>query len=264
MSILMSTSDATPAGLHIEYYAAVSSVFSPGKTNGIYAIELPFQSRVHLIGVPNTLLPEIPVTTLRGLEPVQLEGTYNQVFHLYAEAAQQTQSRYLLDPAAMAFTIDFCSQYNWEILGDTLYFLSADKLPSFALVDEFVNQIRPVVEDPSNRQKNHHNMSYIHTNSRKLLCPVCQAQLQPGESWLACPAGHGCLITGKQLLDMRADRLPAKIPVSQSVWHSTLMCPYCKHGMKPTQYQNSNATIDVCSKCMFRWLDAEEPSKISL
>lgn len=252
----------TPNGMHFEFYATNISLFSTQQTYGIYCIELPFTSGVHLIGAPKAGDTQLDFSGVTSLEPVTLEGTYNQVFNLYAEHDQQVQSRYVLDPAAMVFTLDFCSKFNWEILGDTLYFMDTDHLPTFEIVDEFVAQIRPTIEIPSDRRKNPYKMSYTQMSGRIFLCPICQKQLVTGDAWLACPNGHGCLVSGKQMINLKKEGAEDPPDTATAAPHGNLTCPYCQNPMVPTRYQETNITIDVCSKCMFRWLDATEPTAL--
>ena len=201
----------TPKEMHFEYYVGGLSLFSDNQTTGVFAFELPFNSNLHLLGIAkNGNTPIVVNTTTSVMEPVDLEGDYSTYFNLYADKNQQAQSRYVLDPAAMVFTIDFCSQFNWEIIEDTLYIMSSGRLPAFDLVDRFVDELRPAIEDPSDRRKNHYRMSYTDMRGRKFNCPVCQRQLVQGDAWLACPSGHGCLLTGGQLL--KARKSGAKMP----------------------------------------------------
>ncbi len=254
----------TPQGYHVEYYVSGLSLFSHEETRGIYAVELPFMTGVHLLGIPrqNESTEPLSITKPASMEPVELEGNYNDIFSLYADRDQQIQSRFVLDPAAMIFTIDFCRRFNWEIVGDTLYFMNSGKLPSFEIVDKFVQEIRPAIEVSSDRQKHPYNMSYTQFSGRDLKCPICQKLLVAGAAWLACPDGHGCLVTGKQLLDMAHGEEPTPPSVDASTSHSTLTCPYCSNPMTAQNYAFTNVRIDVCSKCMFRWLDAGEPAEL--
>lgn len=252
----------TPHGMHFDFYISNMSLFSTQQTYGIYTVELPFTSGVHLVGSPTHGDTQINLSDTKGMEPVTLEGTYNQVFNLYAEPNQQVQSRYVLDPTAMVFTLDFCSKFNWEILNDTLFFMDAEHFPTFEIVDEFVEQIRPAIEVPSDRTKNPYNMSYTQLDGRTFLYPICQQKLVTGTAWLACPGGHGCLVTGKQLMEMREQTEPVPADETNATLHNALTCPYCQNPMVPTRYQQTSVTIDVCSKCMFRWLDAREPTTL--
>ena len=262
IDIIPGTAGTTSHGLHFEFYMTGMSLFSEQQTRGVYAVELPFKSGVHLIGIPVKNETPVAIHHTKGLERVELEGTYNHVFHLYSERDDQVQSRYVMDPSAMVFTVDFCSNFNWEILGDTLYFMGTESFPTFDLVDQFVEHIRPAVEVPSDRRKNPYKMSYTHLHGRIFLCPICQKQLVAGHAWLACPDGHGCLVTGKQMIEMKAETKPAPEDTGKPMDHNNLTCPYCQNPMHPTRYQHTRTIIDVCSKCMFRWLDAHEPTAL--
>jgi len=119
----------------------------------IYCVQLPFKSQVHILGIPkNDTVVQLEPNMGRSLmEKVVLEGNYQDYFTLYAEKGQQTEARYVLDPAAMAFTVDFCRSHNWEIIGSELYFLQAganapdDPTTMFDDILSFVKQIEPAV-----------------------------------------------------------------------------------------------------------------------
>lgn len=258
--VVASTAFLTPHGLHISLFVTTNTLFSALQTRGVYAVELPFVSAAHLIGIPAANDTPINLQRAKGIEPVELEGTYNQIFHLYAQPNQQVDSRYVLDPSAMAFTMDFCQQFNWEIVGDTLYFMDSGHLPPLTIIDTFIEQIRPALEIPSERYKNPHTLPYANLQARTFLCPVCGIKLMAGDAWLECPNHHGYLVTGKQLLAMRQPDSATPQPVADNTPHGTLRCPYCNNPMKPTKYQHTDIELDVCTKCMFRWMDATEPA----
>lgn len=260
--------DVTPSGMHFTYNLSGMSLFSTETTTGAYSVELPFMSGVHLLGCAKAGNPLVEVN-LSGsaMEHVELEGNYSDYFTLYADTEQQVQSRYVLDPTAMVFTMDFCSQFNWEIVEDTLYFMSSGHLPSFAIVDEFVKQIRPAIETASDRRSNPYRMSYNNFAGRTMLCPICQKQLVEGEQWLECPDGHGSLVTGGQLLALRDDAFKdAPVAIDddggKATIHGVVKCPYCGSAMTASHYQTTATIIDVCPKCMFRWLDSGELKRL--
>jgi len=259
---------STPSGMQFTYNITGMSLFSNEQTMGVYSVELPFMSGVHLLGCAKHSDTQVDIHTSGSvMERVNLEGNYDDYFTLYADTGQQVQSRYVLDPAAMVFTIDFCRQFNWEIIEDTLYFMNQGHLPSFEIVDQFVAQIRPAVEVPSDRRKNPYRMSYTNFSGRTMLCPICQKQLLEGDQWLECPDGHGSLVTGGQLIEMREgdgdDAAVRAYDTGANVTdHAKIACPYCGSEMVPSHYQSTETIIDVCTKCMFRWLDSGELKRI--
>ena len=103
-------------------------------------------------------------------------------------------------------------------------------------------------------------------------CPICSKQLAFSKEWLGCPDGHGVLVTASQLSDLRdidgdeKNKNAEEINVAQSggnpVAHNVLSCPYCQSSMEPTEFAFTNVQIDVCPKCMFRWLDAGEAKRL--
>ena len=114
-----------------------------------YMVTMPFVSAAHLIGVPIDQSPMFGFDIDSGsVEKVQLEGDYNDYFALFVDTDDQVDARYVLDPAAMEFTLDFCRNFSWEIRENILYFASGENVVEFSVVDEFIRQIRPAIEKP--------------------------------------------------------------------------------------------------------------------
>ena len=119
----------------------------------IYCVQLPFATKLHLLGVPkrDAVVQLNPDTGGSLMERVDLEGDYQNYFTLFAEKKQQVEARYTLDPAAMAFTVDFCRSHNWEIINKELYFLQSganepsDPTDMFKDITTFIEQIRPAI-----------------------------------------------------------------------------------------------------------------------
>ncbi len=258
----------TPGGLPV--LTVVSS--SPLPLIGSYSlamVDLPFVSRVHLVGIPHSLSNNVVIMKNNHMEPVILEGDYPNYFLLYAETRQQAESRYVLDPAAMVFTVDFCQDFYWEIQDSTLYFAGQQSMPTFEQIDEFVRQIRPAIESPNPNLTNAAKLSYTERSYRTLTCPFCSEKLVEGKHLLECPAGHGCLLTGKQMMQLRT--LPAHAIETELTYPPSkatprpehIACPYCTHTMKPATYQASSVVIDICDRCGYRWLDAGELASLA-
>ena len=247
----------TPAGVPYTYLIGGLNLFSGSHATGVYVVYLPFETAAHLIGLPRAK-QTLKVQLFRSsMEEVMLEGDYPNYFQLLAEKGQQTDSRYMLDPKAMAFTIDFCKEVYWEIVGDALYFYSEDVLPSFKVVDQFIEEIRPALERPT--PKNHARIPYGHMTFTTFLCPICSTKLVEGESWMQCPEGHGLLITGKQMHERRMKvSLKYNPPAYNDDRSQSLKCPYCAEPMIETRFQTTDVHIDRCRKCMYRWVDSLE------
>lgn len=261
--IINAAAGLTPGELSYMYYIADNNMFSEVDTLSVCSVELPFRSGVHIVGQP--LVGPLVFIDVSQLDYVRLEGDYSEYFALYAEPTQGSGTHYVLDPAAMVFTIDFCSQYHWEIIDDMLYFITTGIAPSLELVDEFVRQIRPAVEIESDRGRNAAKLPHVHTFGRVVKCPHCSERLAIGRSWMECPRGHGFLITGKQLKEEReSSEVINYTPevAAKSIVGTGIMCPYCNNPTNAIPYQNGNVVIDVCSKCPHRWIDGGEIESI--
>jgi Zn-finger nucleic acid-binding protein len=245
------------------------------KTSLIYRVELPYQSQIHLLGIPNN--PHAaklePITGPNKMEQVDLEGDFGNYFSLYADRGKQAQARYLLDPKTMAFIVDFCSSHSWEIINDEFYFVqtaqetvAADATTMFDNIQRFADEIRPVIAVPAEKKLNVHKLPYNRTRERDIYCPICNAQLEAQRHYYACPNQHGKLISGGQLLALRDD-LPDDVKLmseKHAVEHREVNCPNCKTQMTPTPYNGRVTIIDVCTNCPYRWIDAGELASIIL
>ncbi len=254
------------AGYSYMYFIGNNTLFSEAENVVVCSVELSFMSGAHLLGIPRhpAYMSGLHIDTSK-FETVRLEGNYNDVFSLWAEPNRQSDARYVLDPAAMVFTMDFCEAFYWEIRKDTLYFMSTSILPSLDIVDEFVRQIRPALEVPSDRVKNPAKLPYVHTYGREVRCPRCSEKLEIGRAWMECPQGHGFLITGAQMKDERLSEAPIEyesVASAQKLMGEAIECPYCHSEMKHTVYQNAEIVLDVCTKCPHRWLDGGEIESI--
>ena len=244
------------------------------EVKGIYAFSLPFKTQLHLIGIPKGE-EGTGWGAESNMEPVVLEGNYQDYFSLYAEEGQQSLSRYHLDPQAMVFSIDFCKKFHWEIVNNTLYFLDEELLPSLDIADEFIRLIKPAFSQVTSTGDVKLFVTQVGEDLKdsylNLPCPVCGTELMEGKQWLSCPQGHGYLIKGTDMLDVRNDsthiikelsevfgrppKVTSKIAESK---HGELICPHCQHTMKPTRYQMTDIILDVCGYCPYRWIDGVE------
>lgn len=259
----------TPNDMWYSYVMGLGLIYSPRPIYGLYSVELPFMSAAHIVGVSHgdSLPVKIQVND-SALEEMVLEGDYPNYFSLYVDHGEQSSGRYVLDPKAMAYTVDFCKQYNWEIVGDTLFFLSSSELPTYELVDNFVQEIRPAVDIGEHPPERHsHDLPYVTIQPRHMDCPVCQTRLKPGAQWLACPNGDGILLTGEQLIRLRLNADPKMLASAlknkEEEGTRMLTCPYCKSSMHLSQYQNTDIYLDICSSCRYRWLDYKEVDTIA-
>ncbi len=258
----------TPMENRFSYVMGLGIIYSHTPLYGLYTVELPFVAATHLLGMSRLdNLPVGIVTDRSVLEPVELEGDYSKHFSLYVDKGGQVDARYILDPAAMVFTIDFCSKYNWEVVGSTLFFLSDNSTPSYELLDQFVREIRPAIDSGTKPAPHGHDLPYVSIQPYHMDCPICGVRMQPAESWLACVNNHGILVTGRQLLQLRSAADPkilaTALKTEDQITNRTLTCPYCRSAMKETVYQNTGIGVDVCPSCRYRWLDYKEVAEIA-
>ena len=61
----------------------------------------------------------------RLLSPVILEGNFSDQISLYCNKGQELELLQLFDPKDMAYFVDFCRSYNFEIYGQALYISQA-------------------------------------------------------------------------------------------------------------------------------------------
>ena len=239
----------------------------------IFRVDMPFNTQAHLVGISaKEHIAKLPATAFideSGLEPVELEGDFNNYFKLFAPADQQTHARYVFDPAAMQFVIDFCANHDWELVYDELYFTISEDQDAGPLVAkslEFIKQIQPAIvrEFPTEdalRQK----VSYGEYRGDPLACPICKKEMRYQTYWHECPDGHGRLLHAQKLLGFRTGTIKKSITeptVNIADRKTHLICPHCGKEMMPTQYVKRGLIIDSCTKCPYRWLDAGELQKI--
>jgi Zn-finger nucleic acid-binding protein len=101
--------------------------------------------------------------------------------------------------------------------------------------------------------------------TKVLLCPICANMLHAeSRELLDCPKGHGALITGGHLSNLREKPKPANAPKTSTVINTehAIECPHCTHAMHKVNYNGTGIMIDACAHCHYRWLDAGEAHKI--
>ncbi len=248
------------------------SVFATTETQAtIIRVELDFTTKAHLLSVPlGSAVNADAILAGSTMEPVDLEGDYNTVFALYAAPGQQETARYLLDPAAMAFTLDFCQSQCWEIIGAELYFLQlageqaeGDSTLMIEDVPRFVEEIKPVLARPLGLEQRQANAPYHVDRRDDLPCPVCSAAMPNQTTHFACPSKHGILISGRylgQLDDGQLDISGHNVAAIED--RGPIVCPACKHTMQKTPYNGSLTIIDSCTNCPYRWLDGVDIAAI--
>lgn len=99
--------------------------------------------------------------------------------------------------------------------------------------------------------------------SRLMNCPICNRKLVEEDEVLICPAGHGTLMTGKLLGELRRLNVPDEAPTAKLPDDKkSLICPNCSKRMQKVNYNDTEIIIDACTNCPYRWLDAGEVEKI--
>lgn len=239
----------------------------------LIAIELPFRTKIHLLGITKTSgTTELQPDGKNGImEKVELEGDYHTYFTLYTEEGSQQEARYVLDPKAMAFTIDFCQSHDWEIVQDTLYFTQeigskSDNDPTYMENDiaNFIKEIKPAVIDVDTPMQEHLRTPYGEDRRENLLCPICKSKLENKTQYYFCAANHGILINGRNLTNLLKGELKIDTPehTVNPKRDEKIACPSCGTYMNSILYNGGPPTIDSCANCPYRWLDYDEISKI--
>ncbi len=234
----------------------------------IYVLDLPFNTESHFIGLSkdhrlNRLQFE-NFLQANNMEKVVLEGDFPDHFDMYAAPGQQFQVRYVLDPEAMAYVVDYCRSHFWEINNAELYFVvtnaDAEGLSIVEQSQKFVTQIQPaLLPGQPGAPVVHHEVPYGTYEGPALRCPICQKPLVLHDAWQACPDNHGILISGRHLARLHAGELQIpSLTTGADTPHGQLTCPNCHNLMVNTSYEGGQVKIDSCEHCPFRWLDASE------
>ncbi|HSW79999.1 MAG TPA: zf-TFIIB domain-containing protein [Candidatus Saccharimonadales bacterium] len=263
-------------GMRYATYVTMLDAFTPKQFVDdmavIHVLDLPFNTSTHLVG----LSKQHKIDRLRfgeflksgGMESVVLEGDFRNYFDLYAAQDQQLEVREVLDPAAMAYVVDYCKTHFWEINRSELYIVAsiADKDGGdiFKEALEFVGQIKPALRpgDPG-APVVHHEIPYGEYDGPALKCPVCSKEMASNNLWFGCPDGHGILISGRELLGLRNHTIHLDVDTSKSENHGQITCPNCHNKMEEISYDDDeNLKIDSCTHCPYRWLDAKDITQI--
>lgn len=262
---IMSLTKGVKEGMHYNTFLVAQkdkSLFDL-RDSVMYQIELPFKSRIHLVGIPKApgVIQLNPAIFDSIMEAVVLEGDYPKHFSLFAGNTMQTETRYVLDPKAMVFTVDFCKSHNWEIVDSTLYFLQQGEDhkddPTFMSEDikQFVDEIRPAIESPLTEADLIRRAPYG-VERRELDCPMCGKALINDSEYLSCPNKHGLLTGGGNLKKLKFSN--KHNPNEKLEEENILICPGCKHKMYKVKYNLGKTVIDSCRNCPYRWLDVAE------
>lgn len=238
-----------------------------------HQVYLPYASKTHLLGLSQRPgASRISTRHVKQFEKVELEGDFPDYFQLYAGEDMQTLARYVLDPAAMAFIIDFCRHHSWEIVNNKLLVVEEkdgiaanNQQTIYDLLPKFVQEIRPAVESKVPLTENEANMPYLHDFRDNMNCPHCGQQLLNEQLYMTCPNGDGFLLGGDKLQSLK-DRtltLPDNAAQNTGKPETDLTCPSCNSVMAKVDYFQPGLIIDACTNCRYRWLDGGEAAKIA-
>jgi uncharacterized protein YbaR (Trm112 family) len=217
-------------------------------------IYLSFTTQMRLLAIPTETGVQINPSIGKSLmEPVVLEGDFPNYFNLYSNNKQGFLARYVLDPKAMAFVVDFCNKHSWELINNELIFVSTVGISEEEIV-RFIQEIRPAVEVPGQKVDAQVREEYKHQFFKVLACPICGANVLNQGDVYPCPNGHGKLLTGRELSEISRDKL--NINSNENDEARVLGCPNCKNQM--VQVNFGGIVIDSCINCPYRWLDTGE------
>jgi Zn-finger nucleic acid-binding protein len=201
------------------------------------------------------------------MEPVILEGDFNNYFDLFCERGMQQEARYALDPKAMAFVLDFCQSENWEIVSNQLYLVVASGMgqdPNDTTnlqedIPRFVAEIRPALQTPLSNIHQATLTPYGQDRRTDLRCPICKKTLVKREHFFSCPDGDGILVDGATLQQIKQGKIVVPTEKGRAAQRQTsLACPSCGKQMAQVAYNGGPTIIDSCTHCPYRWLDAGE------
>ncbi|HET6924862.1 MAG TPA: zf-TFIIB domain-containing protein [Candidatus Saccharimonadales bacterium] len=239
--------------------------------SAIIALDLPFNTSVHLVGLSKQhridRVAFADFLRANGMEAVELEGDFPDYFELYAAKGQQVSARQIMNPRSMQFAIDYCRSHFWEVNASELYVVATghDKQHDSIIDDSqrFVSLLRPaLLPGQPGAAPVHHEVPYGEYDGPPLPCPICRQAMRITDNWQRCPAGHGILLDGKDLVRLRHGRLKIDNDPKSAAPHEQLICPNCHNPMVHVDYQDSGVVIDSCEHCPFRWLDADEVTAI--
>lgn len=239
------------------------------------SVHLPFNSASHIVGITQAGSEELGLQEFlarRKLEVIELEGDFPSTFLLYAPSGNQFNARYLLDPKAMAFVVDFCKTNHFEIVGDMLYIASnaatesASSQDYFSVetIQKFVSEIKPaLVTHESGLHKNPAHRTYGQAKNN-MVCPRCSIKLTNfSEGIHKCLRGDGILISGATMTQLRKETIRLNsIQKSSNEEAAEIHCPNCDNLMHHVDYQKTGVVIDACVHCGYRWLDHGEDAFI--
>lgn len=239
------------------------------------SVHLPFQTSSHLVGINQRGRQELGLQEFlarRKLEVIELEGDFPSTFLLYAPPGNQFNARYLFDPKAMAFVVDFCRSHHFEVVGDMLYITANNATEaadsegdSFSTesIKQLVKEIKPALIIASEKSTSNPHRRIYGIPRAGMRCPTCQTKLEGSGGLHRCPKGHGVLLSGATLLKLKKpfahQRALAEEELQKMPAH---ICPNCSNEMKPANYQQTGIVIDACIRCGYRWFDQGEDKLI--
>ena len=106
------------------------STFSNSYGTAILIVTLDSPVLIHVVAVGKKpgLMDDLNVLRLQKyLSKVTLEGDYSDHISMFCTKGMEMELLQLFDPSDMAYFMDFCRNYNFEIYKDSLYISMANK-----------------------------------------------------------------------------------------------------------------------------------------
>jgi hypothetical protein len=85
------------------------------------------------------------------------------------------------------------------------------------------------------------------------------------QGFFRCPDGDGILLNGAALQQIKQGQLTIALGKSRKPHRpASLTCPSCGKPMTHVAYDGGPTTIDSCTNCPYRWLDAGEAAALTV
>ncbi len=96
------------------------NLIAAGDGRVIIYVQLHHDTRLHLVAIGSKSKLG-PLISMQGLRKLDLEGDFPNYFQMYCGPKQEQELLQIFDPADMAYFVDFCQAYDFELHRDTIY-----------------------------------------------------------------------------------------------------------------------------------------------